>query len=307
MKKKILVTGGTGLVGKAIQSLNMSEYRFIFMDSTQCDLTDYEATRSAFETIKPTYVIHLAACVGGLFKNMEQKVKMLEDNLLINTHVLKSCYLVGTEKVICCLSTCIFPDKSEHPINETMLHDGPPHSSNEGYAHAKRILEVQCRLYNQQFGTKFICIIPTNIYGPHDNFNLDESHVIPGLIHRCHLAKLNGEPFIVKGSGRPLRQFIYSTDLATIIMEMVRNYDSTEPVILSPSEEHSIQDISEMINSHFGNKIQFDTSCSDGQYKKTADNARLLSFFPGVRFTSIQDGIARTVEWFKKEYPSVRK
>ena len=153
----------------------------------------------------------------------------------------------------------------------------------------------------------FICIIPTNIYGPRDNFHLDESHVIPGLIHRCYLAKQKGEPFIVKGSGRPLRQFIYSVDLATIIMEMVRNYESTEPVIISPSEEHSIRDVSEMINSHFENKVQFDTSYSDGQYKKTADNARLLSFLPGVRFTSVQDGIARTVEWFKKEYPDVRK
>ena len=305
--KSILVTGGSGLVGRAIESLRISEYRFVFLDSTQCNLTDLEATLRVFKQIQPTYVIHLAACVGGLFKNLEQKVKMFEDNLLINTHVLKCCYLVGAEKVVCCLSTCIFPDKTEHPITESMIHDGPPHSSNEGYAHAKRMLEVQCRLYNQQFGTKFICIIPTNIYGPHDNFHLEESHVIPGLIHQCYLAKLKGEPFIVKGSGRPLRQFVYSIDLATIIMEIVRNYDSTEPVIVSPSEEHSIRDISEMINGHFGNEVRFDTSYPDGQHKKTADNTRLLSFLPNVRFTSTQVGIARTIEWFIKEYPNIRQ
>jgi GDP-L-fucose synthase len=136
-----------------------------------------------------------------------------------------------------------------------MIHNGPPHNSNEGYAYAKRLLEIQCKSYNQQFGSKYICIIPTNIYGPHDNFHLEDSHVIPGLIHRCFLAKQKNEPFVVRGTGKPLRQFIYSIDLAKIIMELILEYHSTESVIISPSEEHSILNIAEMINSYFNNKI----------------------------------------------------
>jgi GDP-L-fucose synthase len=306
--KTILVTGGSGLVGKAIQDIKKSfnKYYFIFMDSKKCDLTDFKETLFIFKEIKPNYVIHLAACVGGLFKNMSQKVKMIEDNILINTHVLKCAYTIGVEKVICCLSTCIFPDNTTFPINESMINNGPPHDSNEGYAYSKRLLEVQCRCYNQQYGTKYICIIPTNIYGPHDNFHLEDSHVIPGLIHRCFLAKQKNEPFVVRGTGKPLRQFIYSIDLAKIIMELILEYHSTESVIISPSEEHSILNIAEMINSHFNNKIEFDSDYSDGQYRKTADNTKLLTFLPNFAFTSIQDGISETIKWFIEQYPNVR-
>ena len=307
--KTILVTGGSGLVGMALQSIVESfrpEYQFIFMDSKKCDLNSFDKTLTTFKEIKPNYVIHLAACVGGIFKNMEQKVKMIEDNVLINTHVLKSCYLSGVKKVICCLSTCIFPDNTEYPINESMINNGPPHSSNEGYAYAKRLLEIQCKCYNQQFGTQYICIIPTNIYGPHDNFHLEDSHVIPGLIHRCFLAKQKGEPFIVRGTGKPLRQFIYSTDLAKIIIQLILEYNSTESIIISPSEEYSILSVAKLINNHFNNKIEFDSGWSDGQYRKTADNSKLLEFLPKFLFTPLECGISETVEWFKKKYPNIR-
>ena len=307
--KTILVTGGSGLVGSALQSItgSFNDYYFIFMDSKKCDLTNFQETLAVFKQIKPNYIIHLAACVGGLFKNMFQKVKMIEDNMLINTHVLKSSYLTGVEKVICCLSTCIFPDNTTFPINESMIHNGPPHSSNEGYAYAKRLLEVQCRCYNQQYETKYICIIPTNIYGPHDNFHLEDSHVIPGLIHRCYLAKQKNEPFVVRGTGKPLRQFIYSVDLAKIIIKIILDYDSTEPLIISPSEEYSIYSVAQMINTHFGNEIVSHHEYSDGQYRKTADNSKLLNFLPNFTFTSLEQGISETINWFKKEYNNARK
>lgn len=120
---------------------------------------------------------------------MNYKVDMLEKNVLINFNVIKCSYEVQVEKLICMLSTCIFPDKTTYPIDETMLHDGPPHTSNHAYAYAKRVLEIHCRAYNEQYNTNFCCIIPTNIYGPHDNYSLQDGHVIPALIHKCYLAK----------------------------------------------------------------------------------------------------------------------
>jgi GDP-L-fucose synthase len=276
------------------------------MDSAWCDLRNYEQTLKVFKEFKPTYIIHLAACVGGLFKNMSQKVKMLEDNLLINTHVLKASYLVGVKQLVACLSTCIFPDKTEYPINETMINNGPPHSSNEGYAYSKRILETHCTCYNQQFGTKYFCVIPTNIYGPNDNFHLEDSHVIPGLIHRCYLSQKENDPFIVRGTGKPLRQFIYSIDLAKIIMELIP-FKLTESVIISPREEYSIKDIAGIINTHFECKLEFDSSYSDGQYRKTADNTTLMVLIPNFTFTPLETGISETIHWFKENYVSIRK
>jgi GDP-L-fucose synthase len=306
---KILVTGGSGLVGKAIQSLEESfkDHQFIFLNSKMCDLNSFNQTLLLFEQLKPNYIIHLAACVGGLFKNMAEPVKMIEENILINLNVLRAAYSTGVKKMICCLSTCIFPDRTEYPINESMINNGPPHSSNEGYAYSKRLLEIQCKSYNKQFGTQYICIIPTNIYGPHDNFHLEDSHVIPGLIHRCFLAKENNKPFVVRGTGKPLRQFIYSIDLAKIIMEILLNYNLTESIIISPTKEYSIYSVSEIINSHFNNKIEFDSGYSDGQYQKTADNSRLLSFLPNFVFTPLETGISETVDWFKNEYLNIRK
>ena len=303
---KILVTGGSGLVGKAIQSIDsFKEYNFIFLDSKKCDLTNFDQTLATFKEFQPEYIIHLAACVGGLFKNMQQKVKMLEDNLIINLNVISCAYKIGVKKMICCLSTCIFPD-GINPINESMINDGPPHTSNEGYAYAKRLLEIQCKCYNQQYNTNYICIIPTNIYGPFDNFNLEDSHVIPGLIHRCYLATQKNEPFIVRGTGKPLRQFIYSVDLAKVIMEILLHYNSNESIIISPKEEYSILSVAEMINNHFNNELITCPEYSDGQYRKTADNSKLLSFLPNFEFTDLLVGISETVKWFKKEYPNIR-
>ena len=222
---RILVTGGTGLVGSAIQKISSNyNYEFIFVSSKNCDLTDYTNTYNYFLEKKPDYVIHLAANVGGLYKNMRKKVEIFEDNLKINMNVLKVCHLLKVKKVISCLSTCIFPDNISYPINEQNLHKGPPHKSNDAYSYAKRMLEVQSKIYNEQYNTNFICIIPTNIYGPYDNFNLLDSHVIPGLIHKGYISNNNNDSFMVYGSGKPLRQFIYSEDLVKIIMYILENY-----------------------------------------------------------------------------------
>lgn len=312
--KTILITGGSGLVGSAIRNISLDycdKYKVIFLSSKDCDLTNYTNTLYTFTTFNPDYVIHLAACVGGLFKNMAYKVDMFEKNIIINTNVLKVCHEIKVKKVISCLSTCIFPDKTTYPIDETMLHNGPPHSSNDAYAYAKRMLEVQSRAYQEQYNDNFICVIPTNIYGPFDNFNLQDSHVIPALIHKCYLAKKNNEPFVIAGSGNPLRQFIYSEDLAKLILWTLENYNQLEPIILSvpESDEKSIHYVASCIAKEFDyyDNMSFDKEKPDGQFKKTANNSKLAQFLPNFQFTPIEKGIHKTVEWFIKNYDSCRK
>lgn len=310
--KKVLVTGGSGLVGKAIENISPEyNYEFFFISSKDCNLLEYKETEDLFEKYKPNYVIHLAACVGGLYKNMNYKVDMYEKNITINNNVLKCCHKYKAEKVISCLSTCIFPDKTEYPINENMLHNGPPHNSNDAYAYSKRMLEVLSKAYHEQYNSNFICVIPTNIYGPNDNYSLEDGHVIPSLIHRCYNNKKNNEKFIVRGSGKPLRQFIFSEDLAKLIMWTLEKYNEKDNLILSvnESQELSIEYIARSIAKSFNyeNNIVFDTSYSDGQYKKTADNSKLMNLIKNYNFIDIDNGIKKTVDWFIKNYDNCRK
>ena len=312
--KNVLITGGTGLVGSAIKTISKDyelKYNFIYVERKMCDLLNYNSTLAYFMENKPDYVIHLAANVGGLFKNMENPVQMLEENLLINLNVVKAAHFVKVEKLIACLSTCIFPDKTTYPISENDLHNGPPHTSNEGYAYSKRIVQTLCNSYNKQYGENFVCIIPTNIYGPYDNFNLNDAHVIPALIHKCFLAKEKHEKFIVSGTGTPLRQFIYAEDLAKNIMWVLEEYNETEPIILATDEadEISIEQVARIIAREFDYEqfLEFDTTKADGQYKKTASNQKFRKYNPDFSFSKIEKGLQDTISWFKQNYPNIRK
>jgi GDP-L-fucose synthase len=301
----ILVTGGSGLVGNGIQSICQNYYyKFIFISSKDFNLLEMDQTKKMFEKYNPTYVIHLAGHVGGLYKNMNNKVEMLEKNVLINFNVIKCAHDYKVKKMIACLSTCIFPDKVEYPIDESMLHDGPPHSSNDAYAYAKRMIEIHCRAYRENYGDNFICITPTNIYGPHDNFDLEDAHVLPALIHKCYLAKEQGENFIIKGSGKPLRQFIYSQDLAKLIMIILEKGNDPNIILSVPEEkEKSIESIARIIarNYNYEDKIQFDESFSDGQFKKTVSINKLNNLIGDFPFTSLEEGIKNTITWFINE------
>jgi len=201
-RKVILVTGGSGLVGHGIRAVverenKLDDETYIFLSSQDADLRDYQQTRALFEKYHPTHVIHLAAYVGGLYKNLAEPANFYNYNISINQNIVQLSHEFKVQKLVSCLSTCIFPDKTSYPIDETMIHNGPPHPSNFAYAYAKRMLDVQNKAYNVQYGCKFTSIIPTNVYGPHDNFHLEESHVIPGLIHRFFLAKQNGQDMTI--------------------------------------------------------------------------------------------------------------
>ena len=313
----VLVTGGTGLVGQGIKSYVESPAgkkdgeTWIFLSSKDGDLRDRRATEAIFEKHQPTHVIHLAAKVGGLFANMAQKVEFFRENILINDNIMECSRIYKVEKLVSMLSTCIFPDKTSYPIDETMLHDGPPHPSNEGYAYAKRLIDTMNRAYKEEYGCNFTSIIPTNIYGPHDNFSIQNGHVIPGLIHKCYIAKRDGTDFEIWGSGTPLRQFIYSLDLAELTVWVMRDYHDPEPITLSVDEsaEVSIKDVALAVAKamNFEGEVKFDTSKADGQFKKTAANSKLRKFRPEYEFTSIQDGIQKSVDWFVANYENCRK
>ncbi|KAF8782687.1 GDP-L-fucose synthase-like [Argiope bruennichi] len=313
--KTILVTGGTGLVGKAIENVvktnTLTDENWVFLSSKDADLTDTQQTEILFEKYKPTHVIHLAAMVGGLFRNLKYNLDFLRNNIHINDNVLQCSYKHGVQKVVSCLSTCIFPDKTTYPINETMIHNGPPHESNFGYSYAKRLIDIQNRAYHAQHGCNFTSVIPTNVFGPFDNFNLEDGHVLPGLIHKTYEAKKNGTPLTIWGSGKPLRQFIYSNDLARLIVWVLREYNEIDPIILSVDEEQevSIKDAALTVAEAFDFKgeVIFDTTKSDGQYKKTASNEKLRKYKPDFVFTPFKEAVKETVDWFVSNYEIARK
>jgi len=192
-----------------------------------------------------------------------------------------------------------------------MVHNGPPHPSNEGYAYAKRMIDVANKCYFEQHGSMFTSVIPTNIYGRHDNFHLEDSHVIPGLMHKLYMAKDKGEAFVVRGTGKPLRQFIFSKDLAELMIWSLWEYNSVDPIILSPDEsaDISIGEVAKLIADamDFKGELEFDPSFPDGQFKKTASNEKLRGLRPDYKFTSMEQGLKETVEWFVANYDSVRK
>lgn len=316
-KSIVLVTGGSGLVGNAIKSIShkYTQYTFIYPSSKEFNLLSFEDTTRMFQLYSPDYVIHLAACVGGLFKNLADNVGMYEKNLQINYNVVKCSHDFGVKKFIGCLSTCIFPNDTTYPITEDMLHNNAPHNSNFGYSYAKRMLEIQCRAYKEQYGDNMVCVIPTNIYGEHDNFNLKDAHVIPALIHKCYLAKQTGTQFVISGDGTPVRQFIYSKDLAQLLLIILEKYNQNCNMILSVNEdqEMSIKDVAQLINNKMNcENLTFDNDLNkNGQYKKTASNQKLIKFLNEnnieFNFTSLENGLDLTIEWFLENYDKLRK
>ena len=297
-----LITGGSGLVGRALQG-------DIKLSSKDGDLRSWDTTISLFKHYKPDYIIHCAARVGGVASNMRYKGEFYYDNIMINTNVLEAARQVNVKKVVSFLSTCIFPAEIEYPLTESKIHLGAPHHSNYGYAYAKRMLDVQTRMYREQYGVDYICVVPTNIYGIGDNFNIESGHVIPSLIHKCYLAKKNNIDFVVWGSGTSLREFIFSEDIGKLTTWALDNYDEEEPIIFTTSQEISIKDAVDIVVEYmnFKGKVVFDTSLPDGQFRKPADNSKLMSYIPNFRFVSLEEGLRKTMEWFEDSYPNIRK
>ncbi len=304
MKSKILITGGSGLVGSQFvgdEYIKPTSKDFNLIDSTQVNNMLLNKDINS--------LIHCAAKVGGLGSNMNYKGEFFYQNIMMNTNVIESARINGVENLVVFLSTCVFPDNVEYPLTESKIHLGPPHFSNDAYAYSKRMADVQVRSYKEQYGLNYKCVIPTNIYGINDNFNLENGHVIPSLIHKCYLAKENNTEFKVWGSGKPLREFISNKDVAELSKWVLNNYTESEPIILSTSEEVSIRDVVDIIVEimNFKGKVIFDDSKPDGQFRKPSDNSKIKSYLPDFKFTPLYDGLKETIEWFEKNYNFIRK
>ena len=296
-----VITGGTGLIGSAFNDgIKLTSKR---------DLRDYNKAKFAISMYKPDAVIHCAAKVGGVGANMQFPADFFMDNIRMNTNVIQACHELKIPKLVSFLSTCVFPDKVEYPLDETKIELGPPHSSNFAYAYAKRMADVQIRAFNQQYGTQYFSVIPCNVYGPNDNYSLEVGHVIPMLIHKCYLAKKNRKTFEVWGDGTPLREFVYSKDVANIVDLLIQKYTGTEPVIISNPTEYSIKQVVDLIveNMGFKGKVKWLTDKPNGQHRKPSSNSKLLSIIGEYEFTTLEKGLKESIEWFILKYPNVRK
>ncbi len=298
---KRLVTGGTGMVGSAIHA-------DLKIGRRDCDLGNWGEVNAFFEQHQPEEVIHCAAKVGGIWSNMQYKGDFFRENILMNTHVIEAARLHGVKRLVAFLSTCVFPDNVTYPLSEEKIHLGPPHTSNDAYAYAKRMTDVQIRAYREQYGLQYVSVIPTNIYGPNDLFDLENGHVVPSLIHRCYLARERGEDLEVWGSGTPLREFIYAEDVAKLSEWALEHYNESEPIIFSTSEETSIKDLVEMVAEllRFKGKLIWRTDKPDGQFRKPSDHSKLRGYLPDFQYTPLYEGLEKTVAWFEEQYPAIR-
>ena len=266
---KILVTGGYGLVGSEFK--NEKYYR---LSSKETDLrnpidVDKLLKENFFEGL-----IHCAGKVGGVAANMKYKGEYFYDNVMINTNIIESARKHKIKKLVSFLSTCVFPDNIDYPLTESKIHLGPPHYTNDAYAYAKRMVDIQLRSYKEQYGLSYKSVIPTNIYGPNDNYNIKNGHVIPSLIHKCYLARENKTDFTIWGTGKPLREFIFSKDIVNLTEWVLENYEEDEPIILSTSDEISIKDVVDIIVElmNYKGNVVWDKTKPDGQYRKPSDN-----------------------------------
>ena len=276
----------------------------------EVNLRNITEIREFFNKNEFDTIVNCAGNVGGLGKNMEQNLEMFTSNMEMNYNLLKVMMENPNKvkKAIVFLSTCVFPADVEYPLTEDKLHLGPPHSSNSGYAYAKRMTQVMADLMNEsgEYG-RIITVIPTNLYGPHDNFSITEGHVIPSLINKAHASAQWGEPLKVWGDGTPLREFLYVEDVADIIEIILDKYDSAEPLILSHGEEVPIEAAVRAVAHHSNVKsVAFDLEKPNGQHRKPSDPSALLELIGDYKFTSLDEGIKKSVRFFEENYPYVR-
>jgi len=302
--KKILLTGGDGFLGRFVQrelvknGVRKEDIRIPhYVDN---DLRVWENCAEAVEEID--LVIHLAASVGGIGFNQRNPGLLFYDNLIMGAHLMEAARRFGVEKFIQIGTVCAYPKFTPVPFKEDSLWDGYPEETNAPYGVAKKALLVQAQAYREQYGLNAIYLLPVNLYGPGDNFDLEDSHVIPALIRKCVEAVDSGsEEITVWGTGKPTREFLYVEDCARGIVQAALNYDEPEPVNLGSGEEISIKDLVNIIAriSGFKGKIHWDSGRPDGQPRRCLDTERAGKFGFAAR-VSFEDGLATTVQWYKE-------
>lgn len=300
----ICVLGYKGLVGSAIiRYLESNGYtNLIKIDKNEVDLINQAATEKFFKENTPEYIFLAAARVGGILANSTYPANFIYDNLMIQTNVINSAHKYKVKKLLFLGSSCIYPKFAKQPIKEEYLLTDKLEPTNIAYAIAKIAGIIMCQSYNKQYGDKFISLMPTNIYGQNDNFNLETAHVLPALIRKFYEAKVNGKEFVeVWGTGAPYREFLLVDDLADAAVFLMKKYDSPEIINVGTGKDITIKDLYSLIKEIVGytGDIKFDTSKPDGTPKKQLDISRLLDLDWKPK-TSLRDGIKQTYEWYVK-------
>ena len=303
---KIYVAGHRGLVGSAIvRNLEAKGYtNIVYRTHEELDLTNQANVQAFFKEEQPEYVILAAAKVGGIHANNTYPADFIYDNLMIQNNVIKAAHDYKVKKLLFLGSTCIYPKMAPQPIREEYLLTGALEETNEAYAVAKIAGLEMCKFFKRQYGDNFISCMPTNLYGPNDNFDLQSSHVLPALIRKFHEAKVNGRDTVeVWGTGTPLREFIYVDDMADACVFLMENYDGEQHVNIGTGEEVSIRELAETVKEVVGfeGELVFNTDMPDGTPRKltTLDKLHRLGW---KHKTSLSGGIKLAYEWFLENY-----
>jgi len=307
-QSKIFIAGHNGLVGSALTRAwqKAGFTNIVGRRSAELDLRRQCEVEELFDAERPEYVLMAAARVGGILANSTKPALFLYDNLIMATNVIHAAYKSGVKKLLFLGSSCIYPKLAAQPIQEESLLTGPLEPTNEAYAIAKIAGLKLCEMYNRQYGTCFISAMPTNLYGPNDNFDLRDSHVLPALLRKVHEAKLAREPnVVVWGTGKPVREFLHVEDLASACLHLMRSYDGSQGIVnVGTGEGVTITELANLVKSVVGYEgaIVYDASKPDGMPVKVNDNSRLLGlgWSPSI---SLQEGLERTYRWYVEEGP----
>jgi GDP-L-fucose synthase len=307
---KIYVAGHKGLVGSAILRLLKSKgyENLVLRGHAELDLTNQAAVMEFFQKEKPEYIFLTAAKVGGIHANSTYPADFIRDNLLIQTNVIDAAYRFDTKKLLFLGSSCIYPKFTPQPIKEEYLLTGELEPTNEWYAIAKIAGIKMCQAYRRQYGFNAISLMPTNLYGPGDNFDLEDSHVLPALIRKFYEAKKEGRPkVVVWGTGTPRREFLHVDDLAEVALFLMEKYDREEIVNVGSGKDVSIQELAGLIKEITGYKgeIVFDSSHPDGTPRKLLDTSKIESLGRASKI-SLRDGIGSTYKWFLENIHDIR-
>lgn len=299
---KIYVAGHRGLVGSAIVRRLQADgfHNLLLRTSKELDLREQSAVRELFEKERPAYVILAAARVGGILANDTYPAEFIYDNLMMEVNVVDAAYRSGVKKLLALGSTCIYPRMAKQPIKEEYLLTGPLEPTNEWYAVAKIAGIKLCQAYRRQYGCSFIAAMPTNLYGPGDNFDLEKSHVLPAMIRKFHEAKMRNESTVTLwGTGRPLREFLHVDDLADACLFLLSNYDEEGIVNIGVGDDVSIAELADIVRDVVGYEgdVVYDASKPDGTPRKLVDIGRISSLGWRARI-GLRDGIAQTYQWF---------
>lgn len=307
---KIYVAGHRGLVGSAIvRSLKRQGYQNVIgRTHKELDLLDQTAVRTFFEQEKPDVVVLAAAKVGGINANNTSPADFAYDNMQIQCNVIKCCHDFKVKKLLFLGSTCIYPRMAPQPIPEDALLTGPLEETNEAYAIAKIAGLEMCKFFKRQYGDNFISCMPTNLYGPYDNYDLQGSHVLPAMIRKFHDAKINGAEFVeLWGTGTPLREFLYVDDMADACVYLLEHYDGEQHVNIGTGKEVTIKELAEMVQNAVGyeGKIKWNSEMPDGTPRKLTDVTKLheMGFMHKIE---LEEGIRLAYDWFKENVSEAR-